>query len=625
MFSLGEYMRTLWRFIAGFFKWTWRLLNFVREMVLNLFFIFLVLVGVGIWMQVSNSDTKETAGRGALLLDISGVIVDKPDSSQRFSRLSRQLLGASSDRRQENSLFDIVNTIRQAKDDRNITGIVMDLKNFAGGDQPSMQYIGKALKEFRDSGKPVYAIGENYSQGQYYLASFANKIWLSPQGVVDLHGFATNGLYYKSLLDKLKVSTHVFRVGTYKSAVEPFIRDDMSPAAREADSRWIGELWQNYLNTVAANRQIPAQQVFPGAQGLLDGLTKTGGDTAKYALDNKLVDALASSAEIEKALTKEFGWSKADKNYRAISYYDYALKTPADTGDSIGVVFANGAIMDGEETQGNVGGDTTAAQIRDARLDPKVKAIVLRVNSPGGSVTASEVIRSELAAARAAGKPVVVSMGGMAASGGYWISTPANYIVANPSTLTGSIGIFGVITTVENSLNSIGVHTDGVSTSPLADVSITKALPPEAQQMMQLSIENGYKRFITLVADARKSTPEQIDKIAQGHVWTGQDAKANGLVDSLGDFDDAVAKAAELAKLKQWHLEYYVDEPTFFDKVMDNMSGSVRAMLPETFQAMLPAPLASVASTVKSESDKLAAFNDPQNRYAFCLTCANVR
>ncbi|EGT2680160.1 signal peptide peptidase SppA [Escherichia coli] len=618
-------MRTLWRFIAGFFKWTWRLLNFVREMVLNLFFIFLVLVGVGIWMQVSGGDSKETASRGALLLDISGVIVDKPDSSQRFSKLSRQLLGASSDRLQENSLFDIVNTIRQAKDDRNITGIVMDLKNFAGGDQPSMQYIGKALKEFRDSGKPVYAVGENYSQGQYYLASFANKIWLSPQGVVDLHGFATNGLYYKSLLDKLKVSTHVFRVGTYKSAVEPFIRDDMSPAAREADSRWIGELWQNYLNTVAANRQIPAQQVFPGAQGLLEGLTKTGGDTAKYALENKLVDALASSAEIEKALTKEFGWSKADKNYRAISYYDYALKTPADTGDSIGVVFANGAIMDGEETQGNVGGDTTAAQIRDARLDPKVKAIVLRVNSPGGSVTASEVIRAELAAARAAGKPVVVSMGGMAASGGYWISTPANYIVANPSTLTGSIGIFGVITTVENSLDSIGVHTDGVSTSPLADVSITRALPPEAQQMMQLSIENGYKRFITLVADARHSTPEQIDKIAQGHVWTGQDAKANGLVDSLGDFDDAVAKAAELAKAKQWHLEYYVDEPTFFDKVMDNMSGSVRAMLPDAFQDMLPAPLASVASTVKSESDKLAAFNDPQNRYAFCLTCANVR
>ncbi|HEJ0421469.1 signal peptide peptidase SppA [Citrobacter koseri] len=618
-------MRTLWRFIAGFFKWTWRLLNFVRELVLNLFFIFLVLVGVGIWMQLSDGNTSQQTARGALLLDISGVIVDKPSSTNRLGVIGRQLFGASSDRLQENSLFDIVNTIRQAKDDRNITGIVMDLKNFAGADQPSMQYIGKALREFRDSGKPVFAVGDSYSQGQYYLASFANKIWLSPQGTVDLHGFATNGLYYKSLLDKLKVSTHVFRVGTYKSAVEPFIRDDMSPAAREADSRWIGELWQNYLNTVAANRQIPAQQVFPGAQAMLDGLSKVDGDTAKYALDNKLVDALASNAEVEKALTKQFGWSKAENNYRAISYYDYSLKTPADTGDGIGVVFANGAIMDGEETPGNVGGDTTASQIRDARLDPKVKAIVLRVNSPGGSVSASEVIRAELAAAKAAGKPVVVSMGGMAASGGYWISTPASYIVANPSTLTGSIGIFGVINTVENSLDSIGVHTDGVATSPLADVSVTKSLPPEVQQMMQLSIENGYKRFITLVADARKSTPAQIDKIAQGHVWTGQDAKANGLVDSLGDFDDAIAKAAELAKLKQWHLEYYQDEPTFFDRIMDSMSGSVRAMLPEAIQSMLPAPLATAASAVKAESDKLAAFNDPQNRYAFCLTCANVR
>ncbi|EDX0770393.1 signal peptide peptidase SppA [Salmonella enterica] len=618
-------MRTLWRFIAGFFKWTWRLLNFVREMVLNLFFIFLVLVGVGIWMQIGNGSNSEQTAHGALLLDISGVIVDKPSTNHRLGALGRQLFGASSDRLQENSLFDIVNAIRQAKDDRNITGIVLDLKNFTGADQPSMRYIGKALREFRDSGKPVFAVGENYSQGQYYLASFANKIWLSPQGQVDLHGFATNGLYYKTLLDKLKVSTHVFRVGTYKSAVEPFIRNDMSPAAREADSRWIGELWQNYLHTVSANRQISPQQLFPGAQAIIDGLTSVGGDTAKYALDHKLVDTLASSADVEKALTKQFGWSKTENNYRAISYYDYSLKKPADNGGTIAVIFANGAIMDGEETPGNVGGDTTASQIRDARLDPKVKAIVLRVNSPGGSVNASEVIRAELAAAKAAGKPVVVSMGGMAASGGYWISTPANYIVASPSTLTGSIGIFGVINTVENSLSSIGVHSDGVSTSPLAEISMTKALSPEVQQMMQLSIEYGYKRFITLVAEARKRTPEQIDQIAQGHVWTGEDAKANGLVDSLGDFDDAVAKAADLAKLKQWHLDYYQDEPTVLDMVMDSMTGSVRAMLPEAIQAILPVPLVSAANTVKAEGDKLAAFNDPQNRYAFCLTCANVR
>lgn len=617
-------MRTLWRIIAGFFKWTWRALNFVRELVFNIFFILLILVGVGIWMQLSSGPAEHTS-RGALLLDITGVVVDKPSSSSKLSALGRQLFGASSDRMQENSLFDIVETIRQAQADRNITGIVLDLKNFAGADQPSMQYIGKALKAFRDSGKPVYAIGDNYSQGQYYLASFANKVWLSPQGVVDLHGFATNGLYYKSLLDKLKVSTHVFRVGTYKSAVEPFIRDDMSPAAREADSRWIGELWQNYLGTIAANRQITPQQVFPGAQGVLDGLSKVGGDTAKYALDNKLVDTLGSSADAEKVLVKQFGWSDEDKNYRAISMYDYPLKKPSEVGSSVAVIFANGAIMDGEETAGNVGGDTTASQIRDARIDPNVKAIVLRVNSPGGSVSASEVIRAELAAAKAAGKPVVVSMGGMAASGGYWISTPANYIVANPSTLTGSIGIFGVINTVEKSLDELGVHTDGVATSPLADVSVTKALPPQVQQLMQLSIENGYQRFISLVAQARKSTPEQVDKIAQGHVWTGEDAKNNGLVDALGDFDDAVAKAAELAKLKQWHIKYYQDEPTLLARMMDGFSGEIRAMLPQALQAYLPAPLAAAADTVKAETDKLAVFNDPQSRYAFCLTCANIR
>ncbi|HKN04678.1 MAG TPA: signal peptide peptidase SppA [Buttiauxella sp.] len=616
-------MRIIGRVVAGFFKWTWRLLNFIREFILNLFLVLLVLVGVGVWTEINNAPAEPA--RGALLLNITGVVVDKPSVSNKLGVIGRQLLGASSDRLQENSLFDVVDTIRQAKDDRTITGMVLDLKEFAGADQPSMQYIGKALREFRDSGKPVYAVGDSYNQGQYYLASFANKIWLSPQGMVDLHGFATNSMYYKTLLDKLKVSTHIFRVGTYKSAVEPFIRDDMSPAAREADSRWMGELWQNYLDTIAANRQITAQQVFPGAQGLLDSLQKLGGDTAKYALDSKLVDELASSAAIDKAMVKQFGWNKENKDFSFTSMYDYVVKKPAEKGDAVAIILADGAIMDGQETPGQVGGDTTAQQIREARLDPKVKAIVLRVNSPGGSVSASEVIRDELQAAREAGKPIVVSMGGMAASGGYWISTPANYIVASPNTLTGSIGIFGVINTVENSLDAIGVHTDGVATSPLADVAVTKSLPPEVQQMMQLTIENGYKRFITLVADSRKKTPEQIDAIAQGHVWTGQDAKANGLVDSLGDFDDAVAKAVELAKLKSWHLDFWQDDPSFIDMVFDSMSGSVRAMLPQALQAYLPAPLADAALAVKAQNDKFGTMNDPQNRYAFCLTCGDVQ
>ncbi|AMG58825.1 signal peptide peptidase SppA [Pantoea vagans] len=620
-------MRTLWRIIAGLFRWSWRVLNFIREFILNIFLILLIVVGVGIWLQVSGSGgSSAPIQQGALKVDLSGVLVDKPSVSNRLSKIGRQLLGASSDRLQENSLFDVVDAIRQAKGDSNIKGMVLDLREFAGGDQPSLQYVGKALREFRDSGKPIYALGDSYSQAQYYLASYATKIYLSPQGTVDLHGFATNGLYYKTLLEKLKVTSHVFRVGTYKSAVEPFLRDDMSPAARDADSRWVGQLWQNYLNTVAANRQLTPEQLFPGAAAIIAGLNAVKGDTAQYALDNKLVDALGSRAAADQELVKTFGLDKQSNDYRSVSIYDYSVKPASSQQDgNIAVVMASGAIMDGEETPGNVGGDTTAAQIRDARLDPKIKAIILRVNSPGGSVTASEAIREELAAAQAAGKPIVVSMGGMAASGGYWISTPASYIVANPSTLTGSIGIFGVINTLENSLDSIGVHTDGVATSPLADISTTKALPAEVQQLMQLTIENGYRNFVGLVAQSRHKTPEQIDTIAQGHVWTGSDAKANGLVDALGDFDDAVKKAGELAKVSKPMLSWYQDEPTFLDMVLGQMNASVQAVLPDTLKAWLPAPMLDVMSAMKAQPGLFDKQNDPQNRYAFCLNCGEVR
>ncbi|MFW0698351.1 signal peptide peptidase SppA [Pantoea sp. R13S299] len=619
-------MRTLWRIIAGLFRWSWRVLNFIREFILNIFLILLIVVGVGIWLQVSGSGgSSAPIQQGALKVDLSGVLVDKPSVSNRLSKIGRQLLGASSDRLQENSLFDVVDAIRQAKGDSNIKGMVLDLREFAGGDQPSLQYVGKALREFRDSGKPIYALGDSYSQAQYYLASYATKIYLSPQGTVDLHGFATNGLYYKTLLDKLKVTSHVFRVGTYKSAVEPFLRDDMSPAARDADSRWVGQLWQNYLNTVAANRQITPEQLFPGAAAIIAGLNAVKGDTAQYALDNKLVDALGSRAAADEELVKTFGLDKQSNDYRSVSIYDYSVKPASSQDGNIAVVMASGAIMDGEETPGNVGGDTTAAEIRDARLDPKIKAIILRVNSPGGSVTASEAIREELAAAQAAGKPIVVSMGGMAASGGYWISTPASYIVANPSTLTGSIGIFGVINTLENSLDSIGVHTDGVATSPLADISTTKALPTEVQQMMQLTIENGYRNFVGLVAKSRHKTPEQIDAIAQGHVWTGSDAKANGLVDALGDFDDAVKKAGELAKVSKPMLSWYQDDPSFLDMMLSQMNASVQAVLPHTLKAWLPAPMLDVMNAMKAQPGLFDKQNDPQNRYAFCLNCGEVR
>ncbi|MFP1738158.1 signal peptide peptidase SppA [Lonsdalea quercina] len=616
-------MRTMWRIFSGFFKWGWRLLNFIREFILNIFLIMLILVGVGIYSQFK-ATPPETA-KGALMLNITGVVVDKPSVNNKLRQFGREFLGVSANRNQENSLFDVIDVIRQAKNDRNITGMVMDLSDFVGADQPSLQYIGKALREFRDTGKPIYAVGDNYDQSQYYLASYANKIFLTPQGGIDLHGFATNNLYYKTLLDKLKVTTHIFRVGTYKSAVEPYIRDDMSPAARDADGRWVNSLWQNYLTTIAANREITPQQLFPGADGLLTALRAADGDTARYALDNKLVDEVASRTVIEQQLIKTFGWDAKSKDFNYTSFYDYTLTDPQPDNNQIAVIFANGMIVDGNEAPGYVGGNTTAGQIRDARLDPKVKAIILRVNSPGGSVTASEQIRAELAAARQAGKPVVVSMGGMAASGGYWISTPANAIVASPSTLTGSIGIFGVINTVENTLDSVGVHTDGVATSPLADLSMTKALPPEFGQLMQVNIERGYKNFLSLVAKSRNKTPEQVDEIAQGHVWIGSDAKANGLVDTLGDFDDAVKKAAELAKLDHHQLVWFEEDEGVMDVLFNQVRSSVYATLPDALQTLFPAPVAELSEMLRAQPSLSTKLTDPQHRYVICLSCGNVR
>ncbi|MGK2889283.1 MAG: signal peptide peptidase SppA [Candidatus Malihini olakiniferum] len=616
-------MRTLWRIFRGLFNWIWRLLNFTREFILNLFLIVLILVGVNIHAQFKNTPTKTP--QGALLVDLTGMVVDKPTVNNKLRQLGREFFGASSNRRQENSLFDIVDTIRQAKKDSNITGIVLDLKDFMSADQPSLQFMGKALREFRDSGKPIFAIGDSYSQTQYYLASFATTISMTPQGNVDLRGFSTNRLYYKSLLKKLDVTTHVFRVGTYKSSVEPFLRDDMSPEAREADMRWVSGLWQNYLNTVAANRQIIPQQLFPGASAIIAGLQAVQCDPARYALENKWVDEVASRSVIEQKLVKTFGWDNKNQSFNYTSIYDYIEKPVNQTGAQIAVIFANGTIVDGPETPGVVGGDTTAAQIRQARLDPKIKAIVLRVNSPGGSVTASEKIRSELMAVRLAGKPIVVSMGGMAASGGYWISTPANAIIASPSTLTGSIGIFGMITTFENTLGAIGVHTDGVATSPLADLSITKTLPPEFSQMIQISIERGYNNFVDLVVQSRKKSPEEIDKIAQGHVWTGDDAKINGLVDQLGDFDDAVKKAAELAKLGQYQLNWFEEQLSLLDMMLNRVNAAAHAWLPAKLQALLPAPVAQLAEVVQAQAALLNTFNDPQHRYALCMACGEVK
>lgn len=611
--------------IGAIFKFSWQAINFIRKLILNVIFFFLLFMVIGIFL-ISKEAQKPMDYEGALLVDLKGVIVDQTVTQNPLGEVGRELLGVSSSQLQENSLFEVVDTLRLASQDPKIKGMVLKLDEFAGADQPSLNYIGKALNEFKKTGKPIFAVSGYYSQPQYYLASYADKIYLTPQGAVGVYGFGFQNLYYKTLLENLKVSTHIFRVGTYKSAVEPLMRNDMSAESREASIRLVHSLWSTYLTQVAENRSITTEDVFPGAKEMIAQLRNADGDNATYALNRKLVDSVSSYAQFEADMTETFQWDKKNQQFNNISIYDYAdtltSSLPANDEGNIAVVVVQGAIIDGESIPGSAGGSTIANQIRQARLDPNIKALVLRVNSPGGSVSASEQIRSEVAAFKQQKKHVVVSMGGLAASGGYWISTPANKIIASPSTLTGSIGIFGVINTFENSLESIGVYTDGVTTSPLAGLSVTNKLPEEFAELLQLNIESGYKTFLNLVAESRKKTPAQIDRIAQGRVWVGIDAKNVGLVDEFGDFDDAIDAVAKMAKIEHPVIDWMKPELSLSEQIIMSLSSNAKALIPDPLQAYIPAP---VLKEVKTQTEFYRNMNDPLNRYAYCLSCGDIQ
>lgn len=612
-------MKIFWKVIFDPFRWLWNLLNFTRKLILNILLICIFTIFVIFYFQIYfiPPDFKQ----GALVLDLVGTVVDKPTAHNRFKQISREILGAPNARLYENSLFDIIYAIRQAKNDKNITGLVLSLKDFTGSDQTSLEYIGKVLIEFKNSGKPIYSISDNYTQVQYFLASYANKIYLTPQGTVDLHGLATNNFYYKTFLKNLKINTYVFRVGTYKSAVEPVIRDSMSDAARTADSRWIKRLWKNYLDIISTNRNTTNNQIFPTAQEVLEKLKVVDGNPAQFALTNNLVDIIASRPSIENDMVKVFGWNKNEKSFNKISIYNYQSKI-AQNGQ-IAVIFVNGIIVDGPEKSGFSSGDTIAEQIKQARLDPEIRALIIRINSPGGSVNASEIIRSELVETRASGKPIIISMGGVAASGGYWISTPASYIIASPNTLTGSIGIFGIINTIENTLESIGIYSDGVSTSPLANIAITRKLPIEFLKKMQLTVENGYHNFLMLVAQSRHKTITEVDRIGQGHVWIGTDALKKGLIDQLGDFDDAVHKAAELANLSNYQIKWNDNESSvieFFTQTKTAMK-IIKFCLTYIFPNL---EIDKIANLINMNNLNSLIWNDPQNCYAICMSCQKI-
>ncbi|MCO6544598.1 MAG: signal peptide peptidase SppA [Gilliamella sp.] len=603
-------------------KSIWKVINLIREIFLNLIFLIIIILIFSVIALVQETQKKEIIPQyGALVLDIEGVIVDNTLYGDEIYALQSKIYGKKVNTSRENSLFELTQKIAQATADPKITSMVLKLDHFVGADVSSLQYIGKYLTKFSKANKPIYAYGSNFNQSQYYLASYADKIYLTPLGSVNVYGLAANNLYYKTLLDNLKINTHVFRVGTYKSAIEPFIRDDMSEEAKSNTTRWLTLMWNNYLQDISTQRKKADTQLVPTPEAMLTNLKEANGNMAQYAMSNGLVDEIASNYQFESELNKQ----------HQISIYDYQLKSKdtnldSDNGSNkplIAVVFVNGTITDGENSSNIAGSQDIVEQLRNIRKNlnkHNTQAIVLRVNSPGGSVDASEAIRSELEVLRDYQIPVVISMGGMAASGGYWISTASDYIVASPNTITGSIGIFGIIPTFEKSLSHIGVYSDGVTTSPLASNNFAQDLPTEMNQLIQLNIDNGYQTFISLVAKARNMTTEQVDKIGQGQVWLGSEASKIGLVDKLGDFDDAIETAATLANLTDYEIDWQKQKGNWFNAFYSDMIAMLPKSTAEIFFEQLPA-----AKQLQQHVSLWNKFNDPQNRYIYCLNCADVR
>ncbi|MDU8923978.1 signal peptide peptidase SppA [Pasteurellaceae bacterium LIM206] len=618
-------------------KWLWRGLCFIRDLVMNVFFLCFMLFVI-VLMNLFFAERQQTVligDQGALLLNLDGYLTDNRDEEITLRKALREL---NSDHvPQQISTFDVVYAIENAADDDRIKGLVLDLNYFQGADMPALTYIGSAIQHFKQSRKPVIAMADNYGQSQYLLASYADEIYLNPIGEVAIEGLSIQNLYFKNLLEKLAVTPHIFRVGTYKAAVEPFLRNDMSPEAKNNLQRWLTAMWRNYRNTVAENRHIQPAAVLPEVKNYVQDLKNLRGDGTAYATQRKLVSKLATRYETRKYLTALFGAGE-DNQPKLLEFNDYLAALPdrikggseyRDPTDKIAVVNVEGSIIDGDSYEENVGGDTIAKLLRKALDDNKVKAVILRVNSPGGSAFASEVIRQEVDGLQQAGKPVVVSMGAMAASGGYWISSTADYIVADKNTITGSIGIFAMRPTFENSLKKVGINTDGIATSALSQNSGLTPLPTELSNIYQLQVEHGYDRFLQLVSQGRKLTKSTVDKIAQGQVWLGEEAYQHKLIDELGNFDTALNKAIELAKAKypnaqDFSVEWFTDEDSgLLTTLLKDLRQETKATLQGALNEFIGLPVR--ARQVQRQLGQLSKFNDPKGQYLYCLNCGTVK
>ena len=581
----------------------------------SIFLMMVVFIIISIFSSIFSNNLIDPEGK-ALVINPSGPIVEQISGpSDPFQTL---LTGQQSS---ELYVGDLLEVLEAASNDERIKDLVLRLDNISGTGQAVLYDVGLALKKVKESGKRIIAIGDDYSESGYYLASFADEIIMNPEGWILLDGFDRSKMYYKSFLDKLKISANVIRVGTFKSAVEPYLRDDMSDAAKEANLAYLDVLWASWVDVVSVNRSLTPESI----QYLVDNadelVKKSKKGTAEAFLNYGMIDKLLTRTEQREYMVQLFGESETEEPFNKISggsYYQVLQdeKKAKTSENKIAVVVARGTIMDGDQPPGTIGGDSTSRLIKNAYEDEAVKAIVLRVDSGGGGVFASEVIRQELLKAQEKGIKVIASMGNVAASGGYWISTNADEIWASHNTITGSIGIFGLLPTVDKSLENIGINTDGVSTGKLdASGDPTKGLSPMFKNIIQAEIEHGYDKFITLVSESRGIDKKQVDNIAQGRVWAGETALELGLVDQLGNIKDAINRAAELAEIDSYETYYPSEALDWKQRLLSSIFSISGGIIPQSILDNF-----FVKSSLKTLSE-IGSFNDPKGIYLKCENC----
>ena len=606
--------------IRRFFRFIGSIVTGIRYLFSLLFVgLFLMLI-VGMFAE----DIQPIPDKGALYLAPSGVLVDQKTYTDPFD----QILMGNSQSDSETLVRDVIEALDTARIDSRITHLLPDTDYMAGGGISKLEEISSALLRFKKSGKPIIAVGDNFNQQQYFLAAHADEILLNPLGSVSITGFGLYNSYFKEALDKLNINMHVFRVGDYKSAVEPFLRNNMSTNVKLESRELVDSLWQFYSSQVEHLRGLPDGAIDDFANNLHLKLQAANGDTSALAKQQNLVDQIATRTQMFAYLNEVLPGT--DGEFDSINMKAYlnhnrltSRTSAAAKAHKVALVVAKGSIVDGEQPEGTIGGDTLASIFARLRDEDEVKAVVLRIDSGGGSAFASDIIRDAISATQKKGIPVVVSMGSYAASGGYWIAADADRVLALSTTLTGSIGVFGIVPTVEDSLAALGIYSDGVGTTDIAGMMrLDRPMTQQSEMIFQAGVDNIYTRFITLVADGRNSTPAAVHEIAQGRVWTGEKALELGLVDQLGDLNDAIKVAAELANLAEYEVDYRRKPLTVYEQLLMEMSSNISASFAGLgINSWLPNSLRQQAKVILKPLQVLDTLTDPRGIYLYCDNC----